>query len=157
MRRDQAKWPRITPTKKEMWFSANTFSALTMLVAVSLSGCDDGRPKRVSVSGTVLIDGEPLSKGIVQFVPDNARPAGGEIDEEGHFTLTCYDDKDGVVLGTHRVMVAAKEMISESEVRWLAPPKYANYSRSGLSYEITEPTDDLKIELTWDGGKPFVE
>ena len=54
-------------------------------------------------------------------------------------------------------MVAAKEMISESKARWLAPPKYADFRKSGLSFEITEPIDDLVIELTWDGGKPFVK
>ncbi|MGI9429121.1 MAG: hypothetical protein ACR2NM_10715 [Bythopirellula sp.] len=120
-------------------------------------GCDDGRPDRVKVSGKVLIDGEPLTQGIVQFVPDGARPAAGKLDQDGRFTLTCYDGGDGVVLGTHKVMIAAKEVLGESKVRWLAPPKYADFRNSGLSYEISEPTDDLVIELTWNGGKPFVQ
>ena len=37
------------------------------------------------------------------------------------------------------------------------PPKYADFRESGLVFTLTEPTDDLKIELTWDGGKPFVQ
>ena len=127
---------------------------LAMLV---LLGCSDGRPARVAVSGKVLIDGQPLTQGIVQFVPDGSRPSAGKLDQEGRFTLTCYDGDDGIVPGTHRVMVAAKEVIGESKVKWLAPPKYADFRRSGLSFEITEPTDDLTIELTWDGGKPFVQ
>jgi len=124
---------------------------------IVLTGCGDGRPARVAVSGRVLIDGEPLTLGIVQFVPEGARPSAGKIGQEGHFTLTCYDGDDGIVPGTHRVMISAKEMISESQAKWLAPPKYADFRKSGLSFEITEPTDDLTIELTWDGGKPFVQ
>lgn len=134
-----------------------TSLAICAVTIATLAGCGDGRPPRVNVSGKVLIDGKPLTTGIVQFVPDDARPAAGKIDSEGRFTLTSYDGGDGVVLGTHRVMVAAKEMISESKQKWLAPPKYADLRSSELSVEITEPTDDLIIELTWDGGKPFVQ
>ena len=134
-----------------------TSAAICAMAIASLAGCSDGRPTRVAVSGKVLIDGKPLTTGIVQLVPDDARPAAGKLDSEGRFTLTSYDGDDGVVLGTHRVMVAAKEMISESKAKWLTPPKYADLRSSGLSVEITEPTDDLTIELTWDGGKPFVQ
>ncbi|MEQ8208747.1 MAG: hypothetical protein RH917_02860 [Lacipirellulaceae bacterium] len=130
---------------------------LSLATLVPASGCSDGRPERVPVSGQVLIDGKPLSFGIVQFVPTGARPAASKLDQEGRFTLKSYDKADGVVLGTHKVMVSAKEVIGESKVRWHAPPKYADYKKSGLSFEITEPVDDLKIELTWDGGKPFVQ
>lgn len=133
------------------------WAPLALIAAAALTGCSDGRPQRVPVSGQVLIDGEPLTMGIVQFVPNGTRPAAGKIDAEGRFTLTSFDGGDGVVLGKHRVMVAAKEMIGESKAKWHAPPKYADFRNSGLEYEITEPTDDLTIELTWDGGKPFVE
>lgn len=131
--------------------------AICLAATGSLVGCGDGRPTRVAVSGKVLIDGKPLTTGIVQFVPEGTRPAAGKIDAEGRFTLTSYDGGDGVVLGKHRVMVSAKEMVGESKAKWLAPPKYADFRKSGLVFEITEPTDDLTIELTWDGGQPFVK
>lgn len=121
------------------------------------AGCGDGRPTRVTVSGQVLIDGKPLAAGNVKFVPDGARPSSGKLEEGGRFTLTCYDGGDGVVPGTHRVQVSAMEVIDASKVKWLAPPKYADFRTSGLSYEINESTDSLKIELTWDGGKPFIQ
>jgi hypothetical protein len=121
---------------------------------LSLVGCSDGRPDRVAVSGKVLIDGEPVPHGIVQFVSEGVRPSAGKLDQEGRFTLTCYDDGDGIIPGNYKVMIAAKEILGETKVRWLAPQKYADYRNSGLSFEITEPTDDLTIELTWDGRKP---
>jgi hypothetical protein len=134
-------------------------SRLCLLAAVAplVSGCGDERPERVEVSGQVLIDGQPLTVGNVKFIPTGSRPSSGKLDAEGKFTLTCYDGGDGVVPGKHRVQISAMEVISASKVRWLAPPKYADFRTSELEFEITEPTDDLKIELTWDGGKPFVQ
>jgi hypothetical protein len=126
-------------------------------VALLASGCGDSRPERVKVSGKVLIDGQLLTGGNVKFVPAGSRPSSGTLDAAGKFTLTCYDGGDGVVPGRHRVQISAMEVISASKVKWLAPPKYADFRTSGLEYEIIEPTDDLTIELTWDGGKPFVE
>ena len=41
---------------------------------------------------------------------------------------------------------------------WHAPKKYAQPSSSGLSVEITEATDSLLVELSWDGRPgPVVE
>jgi hypothetical protein len=131
--------------------------AVLMTVSLLASGCSDGRPARVTVSGQVLIDGQPLTVGNIKFVPEGARPSSGKLDEAGRFTLTCYDGGDGVIPGRHRAQISAMEVVSASKVKWLAPPKYADFRTSELEYEITEPTADLKIELTWDGGKPFVE
>ena len=91
------------------------------------------------------------------FIPEGSRPASGVLDSEGHFTLTCFEDYDGTLLGRHRVKVMGVESIDEHSNRWHAPKKYANERTSGIEVEITAPVDNLKIELTWDGGKPFVE
>jgi len=128
-----------------------------MLACLSLAGCSDGRPARVPVSGRVLIDGQPLKYGQVQFIPDNARLSGGRLDAEGRFTLSCFEKDDGVVLGLHRVTVTAGEFVSASQTRWHAPKKYTDPARSGLTQQISGPMDDLVINITWNGGKPFVE
>jgi hypothetical protein len=128
--------------------------------AIVATGCSDGRPGRVPVSGQVLIDGQPLTAGNIKFVPNGARASSGKLDAQGRFTLTCYDGEDGVVPGKHRAQISAMEVISASKVKWLAPPKYADFRTSELEFEITEPTDDLQITLTWEGsppGKPFVQ
>lgn len=151
-----SKFTHFFSLKLSLVLKECTILGIATCIAIC-SGCSDGRPTRVKVSGTVLIDGQPLTKGIVQLVPNGTRPAAGKIDAQGRFTLTSYDGGDGVVLGTHRVLIAAKEAVSESQVKWLAPPKYADLKNSGLTIEITEPTEDLTIELTWNGGKPFVQ
>ena len=130
---------------------------ILVLGICALAGCGEGRPERIAVSGKVLIDGKPLTQGVVQFVPVGARPSAGKLDADGRFTLRCYDGGDGVVPGTHRVMISAKEVLSESKVRWHAPPKYADFRESGLVFTLEEPTDDLVIDLTWDGKEPFVQ
>lgn len=134
-------------------------AALVLLAALlaSSAGCSDGLPERVPVSGTVTIDGAPLTRGSIMFISQGGRPAGGGIDSQGHFELSCYEQGDGATLGLHHVKVTAVEPINERANRWLAPKKYADERSSGIEVEITEPIDDLKIELTWDGGRPFVE
>lgn len=126
-------------------------------IPLLLSGCDDGRPKLLPTSGVVLIDGEPLTQGFVRFHPHGGRPATGELDKEGRFTLTCIKKEDGVVPGTHPVSVIACETIDPCTMRWNAPKIYISPKTSGLAQTIDGPTDSVKIELTWAGGKPFTE
>lgn len=35
--------------------------------------------------------------------------------------------------------------------------EYGNPNTSGLEITVEEPTDDVKIELSWEGKQPFVE
>jgi hypothetical protein len=129
---------------------------LAAWLAVVSPGCDR-HPTRVPVSGTVLIDGEPLRQGNIEFVPKEGRPSTGRI-TEGRFTLTCFEGNDGALLGTHRVQVAANRIIGDSKIEWYAPPKYADFRTADISVDITQPVDDLKIELTWGDRKgPYIQ
>jgi hypothetical protein len=133
------------------------FRALVLLSIAVVTGCSDGRPERVPISGSVLIDGVPADRGSIMFVNGDTRPAMGNIDSSGHYQLTCFKVGDGAVLGMHKVKVTVAEPIDDHSQRWLAPKKYSDEKTSGIEVEITEPLDDLNIELTWDGGKPYVE
>jgi hypothetical protein len=124
---------------------------------VLLAGCGDGRPRRVPVSGQVLIDGKPVTTGFVRLVPENDRVATGDIDSQGRFRLTKFDVGDGCVIGTHKVEVISFETLSPVAIRWLVPKEYRDASTSDVTATIDGPTDDLKIELSWKGGRPFVE
>ncbi len=146
----------LRPTTSQV-LSQHVLSALGFTCLLLLGGCADNLPTRVPVSGTVLIDGKPLTKGSIMVIPQGERPSGGSIGPDGRFTLSCYELNDGVVPGTHFVTIQATDHISERETRWLTPKKYGDPNTSGLQVTIQEPTDDLKIELTWDGKKPFVE
>jgi hypothetical protein len=131
--------------------------ALLFVGMVVEAGCSDGLPKRVPVAGKVTIDGQPLAKAMLTFYPPTGRPSYATTDASGGFTLACFDDSDGAQLGTHRVSVTAVEQPNPSTMKWLAPKKYSDPNQSGLQYKIDQAMSNLKIELTWDGGKPFTE
>jgi hypothetical protein len=137
------------------WTDVRAVFAIGMMTLVA--GCGEHRPTRVVISGQVCIDGKPLTHGSIMLVPKGARPSTGQLDEQGRFALTCYDGQDGAVPGQHRVAVIANEPLGGDSIRWLAPKKYADYHTSGLTVDIAEPTDSLRFDLTWAGGKPFIE
>jgi hypothetical protein len=131
-----------------------------ILIGLTLAAfCGCNKQTYVQVSGQVLIDGQPLAHGTIGFVPTKGRAARSNLDSNGRFTLMTYKPGDGVVLGTHRIEIKGVEQIGTNPVKfkWHAPEKYANFAESGLTEEITGPTDSIKIELKWPKGqKPFV-
>lgn len=71
------------------------------LLAFSM-GCGSGGPSRVGVSGTVLLDGEPVPEGTVVFVPEGEGiRAGGPI-ENGKYSVAAAF---GPNLGKHKVEI----------------------------------------------------
>lgn len=132
-------------------------SALILTMCfMTVLGCDSG-PKVVPVSGVVRIDGQPLPAGFVQVAPTNHRAATGKIDADGRFTLTTTIPNDGCAVGTHAVAVIGTESMGPSRQKWHAPMKYTSADTSGLTITIDGPTENLVIDLTWDGGKSFVQ
>jgi hypothetical protein len=140
-------------------FFSKSLLAFGVLVIAAATGCGDGRPARVPVSGNVTIDGALVTRGNIKFVPENGRPSFGQIGADGRFTLTCYDGNDGAIRGKHRVQVDANRPISEKKMEIFTPKKYADFRTSGLEVVIEKPVDDLKIELTWGNEKkgPYIE
>ena len=136
--------------------NCSTFLFISLLIA-GVAGCSDGRPTRVPVSGQVLIDGKPLTRGDVRFISAVGRAAQGSLDNEGRFHLTCYEENDGALLGTHKVSITSAVGMGPHATRWFAPKKYSDCRTSGLTQEIAGPTDDLVINITWAGGHEFID
>jgi hypothetical protein len=133
-------------------------AAMVALALATLAGCGDDRPKRVPISGRVLIDGKPLETGVIRLIPADARPATGTIGGDGRFTLGTFMSDDGCVVGKHQVAVIANKPLNDLAIQWYAPKKYSRPETSGLAeIEIAGPRDDLEIRLSWEGGKPFTE
>jgi hypothetical protein len=59
------------------------------------------------VKGTVRLNGKPMAKVMVEFVPDAKTGARsiGATDENGHYTLVCDDQRAGALVGPHRVLL----------------------------------------------------
>ncbi len=130
---------------------------LCFVFCFSISGCSDKTAGLVKVSGTVTVDGKPLQHGVVRFLPSGNRSSSGNLDENGNFSLSCYELNDGAFACLHQVEITATESLGQKGIKWWAPKKYASVAESGLTADISGPTDSLVFELKWNGGKPFVE
>lgn len=135
---------RLSRTSSLPWLG----SLLAILAAGTL-GCGDSGPELVPVAGKVLADGQPVTFGTIRFVPSGGRPSDAQIQSDGSFRLRYNGERDGAVLGTHRVEVHGNEILSPSRVKWHAPPSAASIGTSGITQEITGPVEDLVIELKW--------
>lgn len=146
-------------TTCRLWkpWSSKVLLGCTLLAIAFVAGCGDGRPTRVPVSGKVLIDGKPLETGNIRVYAAANRAASGKIEPDGKFNLSTYELGDGVVPGTHTVSVTGAKLLNPKTMRWFAPKKFADAATSGLTLEVTEPTEEAQIILTWEGGKPFNE
>jgi hypothetical protein len=131
-----------------------TFVLLLVSSLIVITGCGT---KLNKVGGIVMIDGKPLKFGTIQVVPEGHRAAHGKIGPDGRFTLTSMDENDGIVTGSHAVAVMSAEAKGANAQYWHAPKKYADSKTSKLKVEVSGPTNDLKIDLSWEGGQPFLE
>jgi hypothetical protein len=130
--------------------------AAATMSSLLFAGCDS-RPKRVPVAGTVYIDGQPVKGGHIRVIPNSARSAQAMIDKDGKFRLGTFETTDGAVLGEHPIEVVSVESLGPNSKRWLIPKKYSSVTTSNKTIVIDKPIEDMRIELTWDGEKPFVE
>jgi hypothetical protein len=78
---------------------------LVVIGCLALAACAPADP-RESVSGTVTLDGKPVTQGTVIFEPtkDNANPSTGTKIAGGEFSLPR---KNGVMPGTYLIKVSA--------------------------------------------------
>lgn len=134
--------------------------ALTVFVGslVSFSGCRQN-PKNLSkVYGVVRVDGKPLTKGTVMFVPDAGRSATGTIQSDGTFTMQTFGDSDGALVGKHKVAVIAYEADKYNRPAYeapnqksepLVPQHYMSPGTSGLTFEVEAgKANNAEFDLT---------
>lgn len=114
------------------------------------------------VSGTVLIDGDPVVDLTVRLVKEDAKaPAQTDpkalTDAEGKFRFTTYMDGDGVPAGNYKVLVEQLNRIGTSG--WAGPDKlnnlYNHLTEPATTIEVVEgsPVEALDLDLAV-SGKP---
>lgn len=140
------------------------------LTAVALAaGCAKRLPPVVPVEGTVLVDGKPLPKAVVTFMPlldefGAESNSTAVTDENGRFVLTCrYNDLPGAVVGRHVVFVneppLPAELRKSQDSRLVdtyraklgnrpIPPQYTSATASPLRQEVKAGAGPITIELT---------
>jgi hypothetical protein len=98
------------------------FRLLTLLLGVSvLSGCDSGDGlARARVWGDVLVDGEPLEKGSINFFPagDAQGPSAGGVISGGKYDIS---QPTGPVVGQNRVEIRGVKKTGRMVPNHMAP------------------------------------
>lgn len=141
--------------------------ALGCALAVFLAGCGKPPPPPiVPASGVVTLNGRPLSKAQVRFVPQIDHGAEftavAETDANGRFTLKSAG-QDGACACEHIVVIAEapipEKLLTESAQAELAkylkglpnrpiPEKYGVLMGSGLSATVSADRGEYNFDLT---------
>src|SRR5207245_2198960 len=139
-----------------------TWATVVVAAALAASGC--GSDGKVSVSGQVTLDTQPVEGAIVTFIPVNetqGKIAHGTTDKDGVFQLSTSKPNDGAFPGEYKVTVvyaegaeppAAKGMkeaftgFEKAQEQKLKPPKY----NVPASYGDADKTD-LRQKVPADG------
>jgi len=127
------------------------------LVFLGCLGCSSGL-HRAAVSGKILVDKQPLERGMINFFPVEGTPgpsAGAEI-KNGEYHIPR---KAGVVVGKNRVEIkgfrktgrkmpdpmAFGTKTMADEIVQIVPPEYS--SQSTLTRDIKEGDNTLDFDL----------
>ncbi len=106
-----------------------TICPFCLIVALlSLSGCGGDGPERAEVRGRVLLDGEPIQEGIINFEPTEGTqgPGTGGSIKEGSYHLPRHQ---GPVIGKNRVVLRAFRQSKQKIQDPTAPPGTLVYAR----------------------------
>lgn len=138
-------------------FRAGLTSCCLLMSAVGLAGCggEEG-PAIATVKGKVTFDGQPLTRGTVYFIPDASKGtkgpmAIGEIDDTGHYQITSSGERDGAIVGFHKIRVEARaepKDRNDTQPPYIIPARYDDQETSRLTTEVKageENIVDLKL------------
>jgi hypothetical protein len=155
------------------WNCAICLSVCCGLPAACTYGpqADYGKLGLVEVSGTITLDGQPLSQAAVFFINEaDSTHSYGVTDQAGHYTLMLDSRKSGVIPGLRRVQIATDKNplgdsgfsgqvaeTGEEEDPDAAPKRSQNEKvpacyneRSKLKVEVTDNDTKMDFELKSD-------
>ena len=140
-------------------------AALFLLMTVGLLGCGESPPPIIPAQGVVLLNGAPLPKAKVRFIPQiKFGPeyiAIGETDDQGKYTMKCKG-QPGACAAEHLVLVEEADIPAnlqgEAVQRQLAvylralknrpiPQTYASPVSSPLKVTVKEGQTEYNLEL----------
>lgn len=126
--------------------------SILCLMIVIMAGCGSSASELATapVVGTVTVNGKPLGKGTVVFVPERGRGANGIIRPDGTFILTTYTEGDGAIVGINKVGVSAWQSDNiEGPHKTLIPTRYTMPDSSGLTCEVKAgQTNKVSLNLS---------
>lgn len=103
------------------------------------------------VSGTVFLDGEPVSGATVEFTPHQGSTAYGITNSKGYYTLQYLPDCPGAVTGQNTVRITTYDWRTTKEGNKIEIPEKLpeRYNRhSTLMADVTSGSQTLDWKLT---------
>lgn len=146
--------------------------SIVALMAISLlTGCSESKFEYAPVSGQVTLDGHPVARARVVFMPKSSREDGeagpfsnGETDAEGRYQLktVSQNSANGAVVGRHRIIISTRRMHMDPDnpdreildSKETIPRVYNDYTKSKLEFVVSpDGTDAADFVLVSDGGQ----
>lgn len=135
-----------------------TVFACSALLLGMLAGCNSGTMPTGKVTGTIKYDGKPVDGGNITFAPvgsgkgDPGKPASGDVDSGGEFSLTTYTENDGAVVGKHWVIyappsAAPAQTPAGGHVQQAPKSKYADLVVKPAEVDVKRGENTLEFEL----------
>lgn len=123
-----------------------------VLVPMALPGCSETPtiPKTVEVSGSVTLDGKPLTEGTVNFSSSTTGDAANAtLGEGGRFLFG-----NGVLPGSYRVTITGPVNntppapgVTPPVLKFVIPTKYMDPASTDLKAEVSKENSEFKFEL----------
>ncbi len=125
-------------------------ACVSLIVALSVTGCGSDGPERAVVTGKVTLNGDPLPGADVEFQPDDGSPSYGMTDDKGRYNLMYTRDKRGAMLGEHTVRIMTPTTGTDPQgnsvrVPQQVPPKYN--ANTKLTAEVKPGRNEFDFEL----------
>jgi hypothetical protein len=121
--------------------------SLIVVGIVSLPGCGGSRGPQVGkVQGVVTLDGKPLPKAQVEFLPQSGRPSMAETGEDGSYRLQYTVDQEGALVGPHTVKIHTAIPGRVGYDKELVPDRY--HAKTELKAEVKSGSNKLDFDLT---------
>lgn len=135
----------------ETLFAGNSWTFLVLTAALTL-GC--GRSHEATTSGTVTLDGKPLSSGTVTFHPSKGGAAAyGHIQSDGSYEIRTGSGR-GLAAGEYIITVAVLEALppdpetGEPRAKAITPPRYADVKTSGLRFTVRSGVNRIDLPMS---------
>jgi len=140
------------------------FPRQLIVLSLLVTGCNgNSLPNLVPVSGTVMLDGEPMSQGTIGFVPvDPAGQSASSQIVDGKFQMVTSSSSAGVVAGDYQIIISSHEPVELPDPsvpfkldpnnlppppKSLIPEKYGNPKTAGFEATVAPGMTPLVCEL----------
>lgn len=143
--------PRVSPICPGPVRGTALVLVLACLAVVGCSGKRRELPPLGEVKGVVSLDGRPLPRAAVSFVPyERGNGAYGTTDEAGRYTLQYAVNHPGAVVGRHRVEIRTGGEGRDKDGNFVEtaeqlPAKY--HAKSELMATVAAGPNEINFEL----------